>query len=480
MPRSPAFVAMALALAWLPAPAGSQPSPAPQAFKGAWAGVLDAGAVKLPLVFHIDVADGGGLSGTLDSPDQGANGIPASSVTADGATLRFAIAPMGATFEATLSEDGTKLGGTFIQGPARLPLTVSKGEAPPPPERPQHPKPPFPYRVEEVRVVNAGAGVTLAGTLTLPPGPGPFPAAVLVSGSGPQDRDESLMGHRPFLVLADHLTRSGIAVLRYDDRGVGGSTGTFSTATSVDFTSDALAAVEFLGARAEVGAVGIVGHSEGGLVGPMAAARSPDVEFIVMLAGPGLTGEEIIQLQGELISRADGTPDELIRLNLATQQRLFAAVRAEPDPATAAPKLLAILEESVAALPAAARKQMGEAARTQALAAQVAQVNSPWFRFFLAHDPRPTLERVRVPVLALNGELDLQVPAEANLREVRAALQRAGNRDATTRLLPKLNHLFQTAETGSPKEYATITETMSPVALEAVSSWIRERFAGRD
>ncbi|MHB1193024.1 MAG: alpha/beta hydrolase family protein [Longimicrobiales bacterium] len=480
MIRPTLLAALTLAAVLAPIrPLGAQVTPAPQAFQGTWTGVLEAGAAKLRLVFHVAVGAGGALSGTMDSPDQGAAGIPATSVTAQGSTLRFAVANLGMTYEGTLSADGTRLEGTFTQGPARLPLALSRGEAPAPPARPQQPKPPFPYRVEEVRITHAAAGVVLGGTLTLPEGAGPFPAVVLVTGSGPQDRDESLMGHKPFLVLADHLTRQGIAVLRYDDRGVGGSTGTFSTATSEDFTSDALAAVAFLKARSGVGAVGIAGHSEGGLIGPMAAVRSNDVAFVVMLAGPGLPGDEILYLQGALIARAEGASDAQAAANLAIQKRLFAVVRAQPDTAVAAQELRHALQEAVAAFPAETRRRMEGELTPAALEAQARQVNSPWFRFFLTYDPRPTLEKVRVPVLALNGSLDLQVPAEENLREVGEALKRGGNPDVTTRLLPGLNHLFQTARTGGPSEYATITETMSPTALEAVSSWILERFAPR-
>lgn len=477
-PTVPALLGLILVLATLPHPVSPQAIPGHQAFVGIWEGMLNAGAVKLRLVFHVEADDEGQLRGTMDSPDQGAAGIPASTVSVEGGTLTFAMVALGAQYQGALSADGASLEGTFTQAGARLPLTLTRVEAATEPERPQHPQPPFPYRVEEVTVTNAAAGVTLAGTLTLPPGTGPFPAAVLVSGSGPQDRDESLMGHKPFLVLADHLTRNGIAVLRYDDRGVGASSGTFATATSEDFAADALAAVALLDSRPDIGAVGIVGHSEGGLVGPMAAARSDAVDFVVMLAGPGLTGEEIVLLQSELISRADGVPDAVAAANLETQSRLFAQVRAEPDPDVAEPRLRAILEEAVAALPEEVRQGMGEEANPAALEAQVRQVNSPWFRFFLGYDPRPALEKVRVPVLALNGALDLQVPAEVNLAEVAAALQRGGNPDATTRVLPGLNHLFQRAETGSPSEYARITETMNRAALDAVSTWIIERFTG--
>ena len=477
--RTTLLLSAAALVGSLPFPCGTaaqQPDPA--AFVGTWEGVLDTGGARLRLVLHVSRGDDGSFSGTLDSPDQGAAGIPASEVSATGAELRFAVSSIRMTYTATLSADGARLSGTFVQGGAQFPLELSRassdaGAAVAPPRRPQNPKPPLPYDAEEVSVPSA-PGVTLAGTLTLPRGEGPFPAAVLVTGSGAQDRDETVFGHKPFLVLSDHLTRAGIAVLRYDDRGVGGSTGTFATATSEDFAADALAAVAFLKARADIGPVGIVGHSEGGLIGPMAAARSGDVAFVVMLAGPGMTGEEIVILQGELISRAQGAPEEAIRANAAMQEKLFRIVRTEPDTGAAAGRLRAALEEAAASLPAGQREQM---ASPQAIEAQVRQVNSPWFRFFLTYDPRPTLERVRVPILALNGGKDLQVPAEADLREIRAAFARGGNPDATTRLLPGLNHLFQKASTGSPTEYATIEETMDTTALQAVSDWIRERFA---
>jgi pimeloyl-ACP methyl ester carboxylesterase len=287
------------------------------------------------------------------------------------------------------------------------------------------------------------------------------------------------MGHRPFLVLSDYLTRNGIAVLRYDDRGVAESTGDFASATTEDFAEDALAAARFLGARPDVGPVGIIGHSEGGLIGPMAAAASDEVAFVVMLAGPGLPGAEILELQSELISRAAGVPEEAIRYNRNVQRSLFKVLSEEPDPEAAAPRLRSVLEEAAAGLPEGLRAAAPDAANPEAIDAQVRQVNSRWFRFFLPFDPRPTLERVEVPVLALIGEKDLQVPADVNLREVRAALERGGNPDVTTTMLPSLNHLFQEAQTGAPSEYGQISQTMSPVALDAISSWILERFSNR-
>lgn len=460
----------------LSSPAGLAAQHTEDVLIGNWQGSLDTGAAQLPLVFHVTRADDGSLTGSLDSPAQGAFGIPVTGISLDGATVNFEIAAVAGGFSGTLSEDGKSIAGSWNQGPASLSLTVTKGEGDGGAttfDRPQEPTLPLPYRSEEVAVPHEEVGVTLAGTLTLPEGPGPFPGVVLVSGSGPQDRDESLMGHRPFYVLSDHLTRNGIATLRYDDRGVAGSTGDFGSATTEDFTRDALAAVAYLRSVPEVdpASVGIAGHSEGGLIAPMAASRSQDVAFVVMLAGPGVDGAKILTAQGELIARAMGATEEAIALNGSVQRQMIDVVLQEEDPETAAPVLRSILADAVANLP----PDMREAAEATA-EAEIAQINTPWFRFFLAFDPAPALERVTVPVLALNGEKDLQVPWKENLQAIEEALARGGNADVTVRMLPRLNHLFQTAETGTPAEYATISETMSPTLLEAVSSWILERF----
>ncbi|MCG6954547.1 MAG: alpha/beta hydrolase [Gemmatimonadetes bacterium] len=478
---SPMSLSLGLMLSALFSPIGAaaQDQPSAPPVVGTWAGKLDVGnGMQLRLVFHVTAEEDGSLAGTMDSPDQGQTGLPLSAVTVTGDSVRFEFNPANAAFAGTFAADHQSIEGQWMQGPSTLPLTLTRSEDQAAPNRPQEPKPPFPYRSEDVTIPNTAAGVDLAGTLTLPRGEGPFPAAVLVTGSGPQDRNETLLGHKPFLVLADYLTRQGIAVLRYDDRGVGKSTGVYATATSEDNASDALAAVEFARSRPEIAGdkVGIVGHSEGGLIGPMVAARSPDVAFVVMLAGPGLPGRQILTLQGQLINRAAGTPEAIIQHNTDIQNKLFDIVEAEPDPKAAAPKLLAALKEAVAALPPEARAQAPDQTSDQALEAQVAQVNSPWMRFFLTYDPRPTLEKVKVPVLALDGEKDLQVPPKEDLAEIAAALHRGGNKDVTTELLPGLNHLFQHATTGSPSEYAHIEETFAPEAMKIVSSWILARF----
>jgi len=448
---------------------------------GSWRGGLEVGGgTTLTLSFNITQDDAGTLTGTMDSPDQGAVGIPLSSVSFEGNHVNFSIQSIQGIYTGSLSDAGDQITGTWSQGPASLPLSLVKGDALPPPERPQEPKPPYPYSTEEVTFTNAEAGIDLAGTLTIPDGIGPFPGVVLVSGSGPQDRDESLMGHKPFWVLADHLSREGIAVLRFDDRGVGSSGGEFGTATSEDFTTDALAGVIYLEGQDRIAAnrVGIVGHSEGGIIAPLAASRSERVAYIVMLAGPGVPGIDILVAQGELINRAGGAPEVIIEMNSRVQRSLADIVKREPDPEVAGPLMRAIMRDELENLPSDIKEALPESqVGDVAINTTVNQINSPWFRFFLHHDPRPVLERVSVPVLAIFGEKDLQVPHELNVPEIEAAFQRGNNGDTTVRVLPGLNHLFQQAESGSPSEYQQIEETFNQSALELVSSWILERFA---
>ncbi|HZS10056.1 MAG TPA: alpha/beta hydrolase [Blastocatellia bacterium] len=446
--------------------------------KGDWAGVLDVGSLKLNLILHITQESEGALRGTMDSPDQGANGLKIDTIALQGQTLQFEMKQIGASYEGKLNAEATEISGQFTQGGATLPLTFKRSAAGavPAPKRPQEPKPPYPYNEEEVSYENkAAAGVKLAGTLTLPRSPGPFPVVLLITGSGPQDRNEALLGHKPFLVLADHLTRQGIAVLRVDDRGVGKSTGRFGDATSEDFAGDALAGVEYLKTRREINPkqIGLIGHSEGGLIAPMVAAKSKDVAFIVLMAGPGVTGEEILYAQGSLIARAAGAAEPEIAKNRKLQEQMFAIVKQEKDPAAAEKKLREAADAVLAGLTEEQKK--AASAKPAAIEAQIKSVNSPWFRYFLTYDPRPALKAVTVPVLALNGELDLQVPPKQNLPVIAKALEEGGNRDFKTVELPKLNHLFQTAKTGSVAEYTKIEETISPAALTVMSEWIIER-----
>jgi len=438
-----------------------------------WAGKLArAGGLELRVVLRV-TRQASGLTAVVDSPDQGAKGIPIDTVSFDGGMLKFTSAKLDASYAGKLDAAGTQAVGELTQRGVKTPLTLAKTDAVTERPRPQTPKPPFPYRAEEVAYDNVAAKVRLAGTLLIPDGAGPFPAALLITGSGPQDRDESLLGHKPFLVLADALARRGIAVLRVDDRGTGASTGKFDTATSEDFAGDAAAGAAYLQGRKEIDAhhIGLIGHSEGGLIGPMVATRSKAVAFVVMLAGPGLPGADIIVAQGELIARAMGETDEAaLARSRDDRRRLFDLIKREKDPATLEKKARALIEAAIARASDSEKKQLGDPA--QAASAQLAQFLSPWFRYFLTYDPRPTLSKVRCPVLALNGEKDLQVPPKDNLAAVARALKAGGNHDVTTREMPGLNHLFQTAKTGAPSEYAAIDETMSPQVLAIIGDWI--------
>jgi len=333
----------------------------------------------------------------------------------------------------------------------------------------------YPYDEEEVTYDNPSSGFRLAGTLTKPKSGAPFCAVILITGSGAQDRDENVFGHKPFLVLSDYLTRKGIGVLRVDDRGVGGSRGTFKTATTKDFATDVRAGIDFLKSRKDIDPkkIGLLGHSEGGVIAPMVAADSKDVAFIVLMAGTGVTGDEILYAQAALIAEAAGASKEAVEKNKEVQQKMFSVLKQEKDDSVAASKILTIIRDGLHSMSEEEKKSL-EVSET-ALDQQVASMVSPWYRFFISYDPRTALRRVACPVLAINGEKDLQVPPKQNLPAVERALRDGGNTRFVVKELPGLNHLFQTAKTGSPSEYATTEETISPTALKIIGDWILEQ-----
>jgi pimeloyl-ACP methyl ester carboxylesterase len=454
--------------------------------EGAWAGTLDFGAQTLRIVLKIAKGSDGKLTATLDSLDQGATDLPVSSISLEGSTLRFEMKDLSVSFEGTVNKDATEVSGKFTQG-ATIPLILKRTDKKaatatspptPAPPRPQEPAKPYPYDEEEVSYENKAGGVKLAGTLTTPRTKGPYPAVILITGSGPQDRNEALLGHKPFLVLSDHFTRKGIAVLRVDDRGVGGSTGRVSESTSQDFAGDVLAGIEFLKTRAAINRkqIGLIGHSEGGLIAPIVASRSSDVAFIVLMAGPGLTGEEILYLQAALIQKANGASDKAVAINRQVQQAIFAVLKVEKDSAVAEKRIRESVSTIMAQMTEGERKAAGGDA---AIEAQMKPMLSPWFRYFITYDPKPVLSKVKCPVLAINGEKDLQVPPDENLKAIEAALAAGNNKDFKAAKLAGLNHLFQTCTTGSPSEYQKISETMSPAALELMSDWILKRTTRR-
>jgi uncharacterized protein len=428
------------------------------------------------LAIAVDITTGPrGLGATIDVPQQGAKALPLANVGYRPPRVHFEL-PAGpglATFEGEAT--GDTITGTFTLAGAAGTFRLRR-EALGVLSPPATPVPP-PYREEDVTFTSP-AGV-FAGTLTAPAGPGAHPAVLLITGSGPQNRDEELFGFKPFRLIADHLTRHGIVVLRCDDRGVGATTAKREGTTTADLADDALAAVAFLRGRSEVDPrrVGLLGHSEGGVVAPMAAARSADVAFIVLVSGMGVSGERILLEQAETIGRAEGSSDADVAAEAQLQRHLFQAARTGSgwDEATAEARVLALAK--LEALPEAQRKAIGDlgAYADLAIAGQLAMVRSPWFRFFIDYDPAADLAKVRCPVLALFGEKDLQVPAEANGKAVAEALARGGNRDVTVKVLTGANHLYQKAITGSPNEYPTLPKEFVPDFLDTISTWIARR-----
>ena len=450
------------------------------ALAGNWTGSLTVSGTTLHFVCHFTLKPDKTLSGTFDSLDQGAMGLAFSTVQVTGQSVHLEAANLGASFDGTLDPAGKTLIGHWMQGGSSLPLMLTRTDLVPTVDRPQEPKPPFPYTSTDVTFPGGALGVTLAGMLTTPPGAGPFPAAVLISGSGRVDRDETVFGHKPFLLLADTLTRRGVAVLRYDKRGVGKSLGSYALATSADFAADANAAVNFLKAQSVIDSkrIGLIGHSEGGLIAPLLASEHPaDIAFIVLLAAPGMNGEKIILAQAALIAKAEGASASEIAQSVALNQQIFAVVKSAPDPAAAQAKVQAAVLHAIAALTPAEKAQIGDpAAYAKNLSRQSASL---WFRYFLIYDPRPALRKTCCPVLALDGSKDVQVPPAEDLALIGQALKAGGNTNVTIKELPNLNHLFQTSKTGSPAEYATISETMAPSALAIIGDWVAAQAGGK-
>jgi pimeloyl-ACP methyl ester carboxylesterase len=441
-----------------------------QDITGDWYGALKTGSSQLRLNLHFTKTDTG-YTGKLISLDQNNTPLPLQWVKFSQRELSFKTTMANIEYAGVLKD--SLIDGTFKQNGRSLPLQLGRAkiEKTTIAKRPQEPKAPFPYISEEISFLNAKDNITLAGTLTLPAAEGRFPIVVLISGSGPQDRNEELMGHKPFWVLADHLTKNGFAVLRYDDRGIAKSKGNFKGASSADFARDVMAAVSYLKTRKEIDPkkIGLIGHSEGGLIAPMVAAQSKDIAYMVLLAGPGVPGKDIIQLQGELIARSMGASEPDIKASGDIMNELMAVVTSGKDSSVINNEFKTTLTRLYRNLPDSVKKGLPETVFQN----QYAALNEPWMKYFLAYDPATSLHKIKIPVLALNGSLDLQVSPSQNLPMIKQALDKAGNKKYLIKELPGLNHLFQEAKIGLPAEYADIEQTLSPVMLKEMTDWLK-------
>jgi len=447
--------------------AGSENTAAPPSIAGKWLGTITFGSVKLRIGFEISEAQAGDYTGSMRSIDQSGSSVPMSAVKLNSDSLRLEMDVIRSAYEGNFTTDGNTIEGNWLQHGTTTPLVMKRVDKFPELIRPQTPKKPYPYMEEDVAYENPSANVHIAGTLTLPKGKGPFPAVLLIVGSGPLDRDETVHFHKPFLVLADHLTRQGIAVLRVDKRGVGETTGEFAEATILDLAEDVRAGVEYLKSRKEIDPkrIGLLGHSEGGVVGPILASRSSDVAFLVMLAGLGQNNGDIIIFQKTLAAKMRGADENTLALMRSWYERLYAVVREDTDDATAEKKIRALH----ATLTADEKEKLGWP--DSSLDREIADQLRRHWRCDVRHDPRATLMKVRCPVLALGGDKDMLVPSKENLAIIEEALKAGGHTRSTVREFPGLNHGFNTEHT---------EETVSPLVLQTISDWIIARTSTAD
>lgn len=452
-------------------PEDDEPNPDEIDFIQIWEGRLKISAFNVRIVIKLFEDPNGNLSGFMDSPDQGVTNIPLSNVQITENNFSFDVPSIKGEYKSEIIADSNLARGSWSQAAGAYPLNLKKVKRQTEINRPQTPKPPFKYNSEEIEFQNKEAKIKLSGTFTYPEGEGSFPAVVLISGSGAQDRDETIFAHKPFFVIADCLTNNGIAVLRYDDRGTGESGGNFINATTEDFASDANAAVQYLLSRKEINKnkIGLIGHSEGGLIAPMLANKSDDISFIIMLAGPGLPGKDILAGQVKLILISEGEDESTADMIVDVNRKIYDVIIMENDSVKAHEKIKSIYKDFIQSLPEDKRDKPGV---SDLDTDQFNLLLNPWFKYFLKYDPHPILEKITIPVLALNGTNDLQVPYKENLDAINRALQKAGNKNYKVMELSNLNHLFQTSETGAVREYGEIEETFSPAALKIISDWI--------
>lgn len=443
-------------------------------YSGSWIGKLKLpNGIQLTIVFNLQKSNDE-YSATLDSPDQGAKGIPCGKVRLENDSINIDVPAIVGNYVGKIIYDEKKIIGYWNQAGSSFELNLEYTKEVAAPKRPQEPKPPFPYIVENIKFKNEKDNIILAGSFTYPDKNKKYPAVVLITGSGAQNRDEEIFNHKPFLVIADYLTKNGFAVLRFDDRGYGESEGNHSLANTMDFAEDVRSAVDYLKTRNEVdkNKIGLIGHSEGGMIAPIVASSSDNIAFIILMAAPGVPGDSLLYLQTELIYKAEGQSEEKIQQILKGLRDVYTILKSDDDEISLREKLKIKFQELFNQLSEEEKKQFGNPETYMEMG--IRMVMSPWFRYFLKFNPEEYLEKVKCPVLALNGEKDLQVPPKENLPAIENSLKRGGNKKYLIKELPGLNHLFQTSQSGTIGEYGVIEETISPSVLEIMVNWMKE------
>ncbi len=441
---------------------------------GKWEGLLNFPNVKYKLILDFIKDKDNNISVKLSSPRQKVYDMPADSVVLSGSEISFKLPKVRVYYQGKLDLDSSIIKGTWKQEKFQIPLSFYPEGEMERINRPQYPKKPYPYNSEEVIIDNIKANVQLAGTITYPKGSGPFPAVLLINGSGPQDRDETIYDHKPFLVMSDFLTRKGFAVLRVDDRGFGASTGSYKNSTTKDFAEDALQSVQYLKNRKDIDStrIGLIGFNEGGIIASMVESRAKDIDFIVLLATPGLPGKEVLLTQTKLIQKAQGVPEKEIEQDYKINKKVFSIVETTKDSSAAIEKVKNALKEFISNLNDEEKSQRKYSEANIVRKAKF--MMSPWFRYYLSFDPVDALKRIKCPVLVLYGKNDIQIEPKENLNAVVKAIKKGGNHNVESEIIPGLNHLFQTSDTGLPEEYSKIKETFSPKALEVIDAWIEK------
>lgn len=437
---------------------------------GKWSGTLDIMGQDLPIVFNISHKDDI-YKAKMDSPAQNAFGLPTDKTTFDNNNIEIIANGLGIIYKGILESDSIR--GTFNQGGVAFPLILKQEEITSR-LRPQTPTPPFPYKIEEIAFHNKKDDIYLSGTITTPDTIGTFPAVVLVAGSGANDRDETIFEHKPLWVIADYLTRNGFMVLRYDKRGVGSSTGKYDSATTLDFAEDAKEAINYLKSRDDVdkSSIGIIGHSEGGIIAPMIASENKDIKFIVLLSGMGTKGIDLIVDQNEISLNAQNIEPNNIKELLKTNREMFESLNDWEGNENDKTKLRDYINIVWNKTPLIVRLKMN---KDQFIRTNINAMASPWFRYFLTINPEEYLQKTNCAVLAINGDKDTQVLAAKNLSIIKSSLTKGGNNNFDIKIYPNLNHLFQQCETGYVDEYINIEQTIDEQVLIDIKNWIQEK-----